>query len=112
MLNPTALAVFWGAAVAEIVGCYAFWMWLRLGRSPLWAAAGVLALVVFAVALTRVESGFAGRTYAAYGGIYILASILWLWVVEGESPSAWDLVGGALCLIGACVILFGAARSA
>lgn len=110
MLNPATLAVFLGAAVAEIIGCYAFWMWLRLERSPLWAIVGLVALVVFASVLTRVESGFAGRAYAAYGGIYILASIGWLWMVEGQSPSRWDLAGGAICLIGAGVIMFGAMR--
>ena len=57
--------------------------------------------------LTRVDSDAAGRAYAAYGGIYICASLLWLWSVEGVRPDRWDVGGAALCLIGTCVILFG-----
>ena len=99
--------VYPAAALAEITGCFAFWAWLRLGKSPLWIAPGVLSLVLFAWLLTRVESDAAGRAYAAYGGIYIGASLLWLWAVEGVRPDRWDLGGAALCLIGTCVILFG-----
>ena len=102
----TAL-VYPAAALAEITGCFAFWAWLRLGKSPLWIAPGVLSLVLFAWLLTRVESDAAGRAYAAYGGIYIGASLLWLWAIEGARPDRWDLGGAALCLIGTCVILFG-----
>jgi small multidrug resistance family-3 protein len=57
--------------------------------------------------LTRVESVFAGRAFAAYGGVYIAASLLWLWIVEGAQPDRWDLIGGAICLIGAGIILLG-----
>jgi small multidrug resistance family-3 protein len=78
------------AAVFEIAGCFAFWAWLRRGASPIVVFLGVLSLIAFAVALTRVESAFAGRAYAAYGGIYIGASLLWLWVVEGQSPTRTD----------------------
>lgn len=95
------------AAVAEIAGCFAFWAWLRLGKSPLWVAPGVLALIVFALLLTRVESEAAGRAYAAYGGIYITASLGWLWLVEQRVPDRWDLIGAAICLVGAGVILLG-----
>jgi small multidrug resistance family-3 protein len=95
------------AAVAEIAGCFAFWSWLRLGRSPLWLVPGVAALILFAWVLTRVDSAAAGRAYAAYGGVYIAASLVWLWAVEGVRPDRWDVVGAALCLVGTCVILFG-----
>jgi small multidrug resistance family-3 protein len=95
------------AAVAEIAGCFAFWAWLRLGRSALWVAPGIASLVVFAALLTRIDADFAGRAYAAYGGIYVLASLAWLGVVEGRAPDRWDAAGGALCIIGALVILFG-----
>ena len=95
------------AALAEIAGCFAFWAWLRLGRSVLWVAPGLAALAAFAWLLTRIDSDFAGRAYAAYGGVYIVAALLWLWAVEGQAPDRWDGLGGAICLVGAAVILFG-----
>lgn len=101
------VAVYVGAAVAEIAGCFAFWAYFRLGKSPFWLAPGLVSLVVFALLLTRVDSDFAGRAYAAYGGIYIAASILWLWLAESRTPDRWDLVGAAICLLGAAVILWG-----
>ena len=75
------------AALGEIAGCYAFWAWLRMRRSPLWAVPGVAALVVFALALTRIDAAAAGRAYAAYGGIYILAALIWLRLVVGVRPA-------------------------
>lgn len=95
------------AAFAEIAGCFAFWAWLRLGRSPLWLVPGLASLAFFAWALTRAEAAFAGRAYAAYGGIYILASLLWLWAAEGVRPDRWDAAGASLCLLGALVIVLG-----
>jgi small multidrug resistance family-3 protein len=104
MTTPLAYAA---AALAEIAGCFAFWAWLRLGRSPLWLLPGLGSLVLFAVLLTRVESEAAGRAFAAYGGVYIAASLLWLWAAEGQRPDRWDLGGSALCLLGTAVILLG-----
>lgn len=95
------------AAVLEIAGCFAFWAWLRLDRSPLWLLPGIVALAGFAYALTRVDAAFAGRAYAAYGGVYIAASLAWLWAVEATRPDRYDLAGAALCLAGMAVILFG-----
>ena len=95
------------AAIAEIGGCFAFWAWLRLGRSVYWVLPGLLSLTVFALLLTRVEAMFAGRTFAAYGGVYIAASVLWLWVVEGQRPDRWDVLGSVICLVGAAIILLG-----
>ena len=95
------------AALGEIAGCFAFWAWLRMQKSPFWLLPGFGALIVFAVALTRVDTVNAGRAYAAYGGIYILSSILWLWAVEGVTPDRWDLTGASISLLGAGVILFG-----
>ena len=100
----TAL-IYIGAALAEIAGCFAFWAWLRMGRAPLWLVPGVASLILFAWLLTRVDSDAAGRAYAAYGGIYIVAALGWLWSVEGVRPDRWDGAGGAICLIGAAVIL-------
>lgn len=101
-----SIAAYAGAAIAEIAGCFAFWAWLRLGKSALWIVPGILSLIVFAWLLTRVESDFAGRAYAAYGGIYIAASVGWLWLIEGKMPDRWDMTGVAVCLIGAGIILF------
>jgi small multidrug resistance family-3 protein len=97
--------VYIAAALAEIAGCFAFWAWLRMGKSPIWLAPGIVSLILFAWLLTRVASDAAGRAYAAYGGIYICASLLWLWSVEGVRPDRWDVSGAALCLAGTCVIL-------
>lgn len=110
MKHVTALW-FMAAALFEIAGCYAVWMWLRLGRSPLWLLPGLLSLALFAVVLTRVDVSLAGRAYAAYGGVYIVASLTWLAVVEHTRPSVTDLLGSVVVLIGAAVILLGARAS-
>jgi len=85
----------------------AFWRILRLGKSALFLALGAASLAAFAVALTRVNLDFAGRAYAVYGGIYIVSSLLWLHFVEKQAFTKWDLIGGAICLLGACVVLYG-----
>ena len=95
------------SAVAEIAGCFAFWSWLRLGKSPMWIIPGLLSLAVFAYLLTLVDTSAAGRAYAAYGGLYIVASLLWLWGVEDVRPDRWDISGAAICVLGAAVILSG-----
>jgi small multidrug resistance family-3 protein len=95
------------AAFAEIGGCFAFWAWLRLGKSPLWVIPGIFSLALFAWTLTRIDADFAGRAYAAYGGIYITTSLVWMWVFEGAHPDRWDIIGAALCVLGAMVIIFG-----
>ena len=94
------------AALAEIAGCFAFWAWLKLDRSPLWLAPGLISLALFAWLLTLSPAAQAGRAFAAYGGIYIILSLGWLWAVEGQRPDTWDLLGAALCLAGAAVILW------
>ena len=101
------IAAYIGAALAEIAGCFAFWAWLRLDKPVWWVLPGLLALVLFAYLLTLVDSAAAGRTYAAYGGIYIVSSICWLWLVEGVRPDRWDAVGAVVCLIGAMIIVAG-----
>jgi len=104
-------AIYLAAAAAEIGGCFAFWAWLRLDRSPLWVLPGVVSLALFAWLLTLSDAVAAGRTYAAYGGIYILSSLLWLWAVEGIRPDRWDSIGAAICLVGAGTILLGPGRA-
>lgn len=95
------------AAFCEIAGCFAFWAFVRLGRSMLWLVPGMLSLALFAWLLTRIDSDVAGRAYAAYGGIYIAASLVWLWLVERQMPDRWDVIGAAICVVGAAVILLG-----
>ncbi|MEZ2346417.1 YnfA family protein [Terriglobus sp. RCC_193] len=102
-------SLFWFvvASLLEIGGCFAFWVYFRLHKSPVWMAPGVLSLILFAMALTRVDSSEAGRAYAAYGSIYICSALVWMWVVEKNRPDLWDLSGAAVCLLGSAVILFG-----
>lgn len=101
------LLAYAGAAIAEIAGCFAFWAWLRLGRSAWWTLPGLASLAAFAGLLTLVDSPAAGRAFAAYGGVYVAASILWLWLAEGQRPDRWDLAGGLVCLAGTAIILLG-----
>ncbi|HEX2237059.1 MAG TPA: YnfA family protein [Gammaproteobacteria bacterium] len=101
------IAIYIAAAIAEIAGCFAFWAWLRLGKSMLWLVPGLASLVAFAWLLTFSSAEHAGRAYAAYGGIYIASSLLWLWMAEGFRPDRWDAIGVTVCLSGAALILWG-----
>ena len=101
----TAAIAFPLAALAEIGGCFAIWSWWRLGASPLWLLAGVVALVLFGWLLAQVETTVAGRAFAAYGGVYIASSMAWMWVIEGQRPDRWDLAGASIAMIGAVIIL-------
>jgi small multidrug resistance family-3 protein len=105
------VVVFVIAALFEIAGCFAFWVSLRRGATPLMAVLGVMSLIAFAFALTRVDSAFAGRAYAAYGGIYIAASLVWLWLVERQAPTRADLAGAVLAISGALLIIGFAERA-
>ncbi|MEI4484791.1 YnfA family protein [Frigidibacter sp. MR17.14] len=93
------------AALAEIAGCFAVWAWWRGGASALWLVPGIAALAVFAWALALTPPAVAGRSFAAYGGVYIAASLGWMALVEGVRPDRFDLLGGALALAGTAVIL-------
>lgn len=99
-----SLGLFGLTALAEMAGCYAVFAWLRLGRSPWWLLPGAASLGLFAWLLT-LHPAAAGRTYAAYGGVYIAASLLWLRWVDGQRPDLWDYLGAGVCLIGAALIL-------
>lgn len=96
------------AALAEIAGCFAVWHWWRGGGSALWLVPGAAALAAFAFLLALTPPDQAGRSFAAYGGVYIAASLLWLRLFEGAALRPTDLAGTALALIGAALILWGA----
>jgi small multidrug resistance family-3 protein len=101
------LLICLAAALAEIAGCFAFWGWLRLGKPVWWLPPGIISLVLFAYLLTLTDSAAAGRAFAAYGGVYIVTSLGWLWLVEGIPPDRWDITGAMVCLFGAGLILLG-----
>ena len=99
------ISIYAGAALAEIAGCFAFWAWLKLGKPVWWLLPGLVSLAAFAWLLTLVDSPAAGRTFAAYGGVYIVASLAWMALVEKVLPDRYDLAGAVLCLAGAAVIV-------
>ncbi|MEJ8850202.1 YnfA family protein [Variovorax rhizosphaerae] len=96
-------------AIAEIVGCYLPYLWLKQGRSVLWLVPAALSLALFAWLLTLHETA-AGRVYAAYGGVYIGVALMWLWGVDQIRPTAWDLAGAGVALVGMGLIMFQPAR--
>ncbi|BCX52806.1 MULTISPECIES: YnfA family protein [Comamonas] len=99
------LLLFVLTAVAEIVGCYLPWLWLKQGGSAWLLLPAAVSLALFVWLLTLHPSA-SGRVYAAYGGIYISVALLWLWLVDGIKPSVWDMAGVAICLLGAGLIAF------
>jgi small multidrug resistance family-3 protein len=101
--------LFVATAVAEIVGCFLPYLWLRKQGSPWLLIPAAASLALFAWLLTLHPSS-AGRTYAAYGGVYIATAMVWLWLAEGQMPTRWDLIGAALCLAGASIIVLGRVR--
>lgn len=103
----SAFAIYALAALAEIAGCFAFWGWLKLEKPIWWLFPGMASLALFAWLLTFIDTTAAGRAYAAYGGIYIAASLTWLWLVEGVRPDRWDVTGVTLALAGTIIILAG-----
>jgi len=95
--------LFFVTAVAEIIGCYLSWLVLTQGRSAWWLLPAAASLAAFAWLLTLHPSA-TGRTYAAYGGVYVVVALLWLWRVDGVMLTRWDIVGGAICLAGMAMI--------
>lgn len=100
------LGLFVATALAEIVGCYLPYLWLREGRSAWLLLPAAASLAVFAWLLTLHPTA-AGRVYAAYGGVYVGVAILWLWAVDRVTPTTTDLVGVAVCLLGMGIIMWG-----
>lgn len=93
-------------ALAEIIGCYLPWLWLRRGGSAWLLLPAAASLALFAWLLTLHPTA-AGRTYAAYGGVYVAVAVLWLWRVEGIRPDRWDYIGSVVALVGMAIIMFG-----
>ncbi|MBA6421719.1 YnfA family protein [Pseudomonas neustonica] len=105
MLELKTLGLFLLTALAEILGCYLPYLWLREGKSIWLLLPAALSLAMFAWLLS-LHPQAAGRVYAAYGGVYIFAAILWLWAVDGVRPTAWDMLGSAVALTGMAIIMF------
>ncbi|RFF52219.1 YnfA family protein [Xanthomonas campestris] len=101
----TTLLLFVATAVAELVGCYLPYLWLRKGGSVWLLLPAALSLAVFVWLLT-LHPAASGRVYAAYGGVYIATALLWLWWVERVTPTRWDLLGAGCCLLGMAIIMF------
>src|SRR5215510_16006391 len=101
------LGLFTLTALAEIVGCYLPYLWLTQHRSAWLLVPAACSLAVFAWLLSLHPTA-AGRVYAAYGGVYITVAIFWLWFVDSVRPTAWDIVGVAVCLLGMGIIIWGA----
>ena len=99
------LSLFVTTAVAEILGCYLPYLWLKRGGSPWLLVPAALSLAVFSWLLTLHPTA-AGRVYAAYGGIYVVVAIFWLWVVDGVRPTSWDILGAFVCVLGMSIIMF------
>lgn len=97
-------------AVAEIVGCYLPYLWLKEGKSVWLLVPAAFSLALFAWLLTLHPTA-AGRTYAAYGGVYIAVAITWLWLVDGIRPTVWDMVGSTVALIGMAIIMLAPRHS-
>jgi small multidrug resistance family-3 protein len=99
------LGLFVLTALAEIIGCYLPYLWLREGKSIFLLVPAAISLALFAWLLT-LHPAAAGRVYAAYGGVYIFVAILWLWQVDGIKPTTWDMVGALVALSGMAIIMF------
>jgi small multidrug resistance family-3 protein len=97
--------LFAATAIAEIVGCYLPYLWLRQGQSVWLLVPGAASLALFAWLLTLHPTA-AGRTYAAYGGVYVFVALLWLWLVEDIRPTGWDMAGALVALAGMGIIMF------
>jgi small multidrug resistance family-3 protein len=110
MLLIRTVGLFIFTALAEIVGCYLPYLWLKRGGSAWLLVPAALSLALFAWLLT-LHPAAAGRIYAAYGGVYIAVALVWLWKVDGVPLTAWDLTGAAVALIGMGIIVWGGWRA-
>ncbi|MEZ5435184.1 MAG: YnfA family protein [Pseudomonadales bacterium] len=105
MLAIKTIALFLITAVAEIVGCYLPYLWLKQGKSAWLLLPAALSLALFAWLLSLHPTA-AGRVYAAYGGVYVFVALFWLWAVDGVRPSSWDIAGALVAVVGMAIIMF------
>ena len=103
---PSTAGLFFVTAIAEILGCYLPYLWLK-GRAPVWVLVPAAAALALFVWLLSLHPTAAGRVYAAYGGVYVATALLWLWLVDGVRPTAWDLAGSVVAVSGMALIMFG-----
>ncbi|SHR54261.1 putative integral membrane protein [Mycobacteroides abscessus subsp. abscessus] len=101
-----AMMLFIFAGVAEIGGGYLIWLWLREGKPVYWGIAGGITLALYGVIAAFQSFPSFGRVYAAYGGVFVVLSVLWGWGVDKKTPDLYDWVGAAICILGAAIILF------
>ena len=101
----TTFGLYLLTALAEIVGCYLPWLWLRKGGSIWLLVPAAASLALFSWLLT-LHPDASGRVYAAYGGVYVCVALVWLWAVDGVKPGLWDVLGGAVTLAGMAIIAF------
>ena len=106
MLILKTLGLFIVTAIAEIVGCYLPYLWLKKGGSAWLLLPGLASLVLFAWLLAQ-HPAASGRVYAAYGGVYVAVAIAWLWAIDGVTPTGWDIAGVVLVIAGMGVIVWG-----
>jgi small multidrug resistance family-3 protein len=104
-LVAQSISLFILAGVCEIGGGYLVWLWLRNGKGFILGLLGGLVLFIYGVLPTFQPAGF-GRVYAAYGGVFVALSILWGWLIDGQPPDRFDVIGGVICLIGVVVIMY------
>lgn len=102
-----AAILFFLAGLAEIGGGYLIWLWLREGKPFYWGMVGGLTLALYGVIATFQSFPSFGRVYAAYGGVFIVMSVLWGWVIDKKTPDFYDWIGAGICLIGVSVMLWG-----
>lgn len=105
MFEIRTIVLFLVTAVAEIVGCYLPYLWIREGKSVWLLIPAALSLTLFAWLLTLHPTA-SGRVYAAYGGVYVFVAVLWLWAVDGIKPTTWDIVGSLVAILGMAIIMF------
>lgn len=106
MFELKTISLFLLTALAEIVGCYLPYIWLKQDKSILWLVPATMSIMLF-VWLLSLHPNAAGRVYAAYGGVYVCTAIVWLWVVDGIRPTVWDAVGASFSILGMAIIMFG-----
>ncbi|GIP39417.1 hypothetical protein J31TS4_26970 [Paenibacillus sp. J31TS4] len=101
------ILVFLLAGIAEIGGGYLIWLWLREGKSAFWGLGGAIALILYGVIATFQTFPSFGRVYAAYGGVFVVLSVLWGWGIDRKTPDLYDWLGAIICLVGVSVMIWG-----